>query len=81
MHKNREFTISDISAYAESLGYALLFQRYKRVFTLRSLSSPDDWGWMYFPQEPEKLIELVDDLSLDEWKIAVKNTIKSINGG
>ncbi|HBT4785564.1 TPA: hypothetical protein MB364_000867 [Klebsiella variicola subsp. variicola] len=78
MHKNREFSIRDISEYAQSLGYTLQFQRYKRVFTLRRLSSPEEWGWMYLPKEPGQLIELVDDLTFDEWKDAVKKTIKSI---
>jgi hypothetical protein len=78
MRNNREFTIDDVKAYAENLGYALDFQRYKRVFTLRDLSSSDHWSWIYLPHSPGELVELVDDLSFDEWKLAVDITISSI---
>lgn len=78
MHKNRAFTIEDVKDYARSKGYCLQFHRYKRVFTLRSLSRPDKWAWIYAPHTEDTLIELVDDLDFEGWANAVDETIKSI---
>lgn len=78
MRKNRTFNIDDVKVYAHTLGYELEFHRYKRVFTLRDLSQPQIWGWVYFPHSTEKLVEKVNDLNLEGWLMAVEMTAESI---
>lgn len=78
MRKNRLFTINDLKDYALSKGYELDFHRYKRVFTLIKIDSPNEWSWIYYPHTEDKLVERVDNLNFDGWKVAIDKTISSI---
>lgn len=78
MYKNRAFTLEDVKAYAESKGYKLEYKRYHKVFTLTNQAQSEKWGWVFFPQTEEKLVEMINDLDMSGWKIAIDLTITRI---
>lgn len=76
--KNRLFTIDDLKTYALYRGYKLELHRYRRVFTLTSLSNEEKWGWVYF-SHADQTVAKINDLNLEGWKLAIDHSIAIVN--
>jgi hypothetical protein len=76
--RNRLFNTDDLKNIAKNKGFILEHHRYRRIFTLTSLSDGNQWGWVYFPHA-DQTVGKVNDLNLEGWKQAIEHSIAIIN--
>lgn len=75
--RNRLFNTEDLKTIAENKGFHLEHHRYRRVFTLTSVTDEKLWGWVYFPHA-DQTVGKVNDLNLEGWIQAIEHSISII---
>lgn len=76
--RNRLFNTDDLKTFAKYKGFNLEHHRYRRIFTLTSITDETVWGWVYFPHA-DHTVGKINDLNLEGWKQAIEHSIAIIN--